>query len=152
MSQLQPEFASIAPGASIAFHKSPAQSDSVHQPGLFWLGGFKSSMDGTKASALAAWAEDRGLACTRFDYSGHGASSGRLEDGTISAWLGESLAMFDQHTEDPQIIIGSSMGGWLAMLLYRHLQEQGQTARVHALVLIAPAADMSEELMWQRFS
>lgn len=135
----------------IAVQSQVAGEDVRNGPGLFWLGGFKSSMDGTKAGALAAWADGQGLACTRFDYSGHGVSDGAFEAGTISTWLAESIAVFERYTSGPQIIIGSSMGGWLAMLLYRHLQSQTQGARAHALVLIAPAADMTQELMWQRF-
>ena len=135
----------------LAVQSQVANEGMRNAPGVFWLGGFKSSMDGTKATALAAWAADQGLAATRFDYSGHGASDGAFEEGTISAWLAQSTAVFERYTAGPQIIIGSSMGGWLAMLLYRHLQAQGQSGRVHALVLIAPAADMSDELMWQKF-
>lgn len=136
----------------IAVHSKVARTNDRGRPGLFWLGGFKSSMDGSKATALATWAADQALSCTRFDYSGHGASDGAFEDGTISKWLAESIAVFDRYTEGPQIIIGSSMGGWLAMLLYRHLLRQGQAARAHGLVLIAPAPDMSEELMWKTYS
>ncbi len=138
--------------ARIAVQSQVADGARHNEPGLFWLGGFKSSMDGSKATALAAWASESGLDCTRFDYSGHGASGGEFEGGTISTWLAESIAVFERYTSGPQIIIGSSMGGWLAMLLYRHLQARSQTQLAHALVLIAPAADMSEELMWKRFS
>ncbi len=144
-------FTPLGQETRIAVQSQVAGGGDRNDPGLFWLGGFKSSMDGTKATALATWAGNQGLACTRFDYSGHGASDGAFEAGTISTWLAESVAVFEQYTSGPQIIIGSSMGGWLAMLLYRHLQSQAQTARAHALVLIAPAADMTQELMWQRF-
>ena len=145
-------FTPIGQETSIAVQSQVADGDDRNEAGLFWLGGFKSSMDGTKASGLATWAGNRGLACTRFDYSGHGASGGAFEAGTISSWLAESIAVFERYTAGPQIIIGSSMGGWLAMLLYQHLQKQAQGTRAHALVLIAPAADMTQELMWQRFS
>ncbi len=121
------------------------------RPGLIWLGGFKSSMDGTKATALAAWAEEQRIICTRFDYSGHGISEGEFENGSISDWLQESAGVFRQCTRGPQIIIGSSMGGWLSLLLYRALRRAGELERVRALILLAPAADMTEELMWQRF-
>jgi pimeloyl-ACP methyl ester carboxylesterase len=113
-------------------------------PGLFWLGGFRSDMTGGKAEALAAHGAARGLAVTRFDYSGHGASGGRFEEGTISRWLDEATAVFDTTT-GPQILIGSSMGGWLALLLARVRRAAG---RIAGLVLIAPAADFTEELMW----
>src|SRR5262245_41017005 len=90
-------------------------------PGLFWLGGFKSDMKGTKAAALDTWARDHGRAMVRFDYSGHGESGGQFEDGTIGRWLEESLAVFRAGANGPQIVIGSSMGGWLALLLARVL-------------------------------
>jgi pimeloyl-ACP methyl ester carboxylesterase len=118
-------------------------------PGLFWLGGFNSDMAGTKALALDAYASERGLAMTRFDYSGHGISGGQFEDGTISRWLEESLAVFDSTT-GPQIVIGSSMGGWLALLLTEaHRASVGEDhSRVAGLVLLAPAVDMTRDLMW----
>src|SRR6185312_7515875 len=84
--------------------------------GLFWLGGFHSDMLGTKARVVDAFAAGRGLAATRFDYSGHGQSGGAFTDGTITRWLEESRAVFDRCTEGPQVVIGSSMGGWLALL------------------------------------
>ncbi len=122
-------------------------------PGLLWLGGFRSDMAGTKAVALDDHAAARGLAVTRFDYSGHGVSGGRFEDGTISRWLEESLAVFDTTVGD-QILVGSSMGGWLSLLLARaHRARVGAAAsRIRALVLIAPAPDFTEELMWKGFS
>src|SRR5271169_1924737 len=95
-------------------------------PGLFWLGGYKSDMKGTKAQALADWADRQRRACVRFDYSGHGESEGAFTDGTIGRWLAESLAVFDACCRGPQILLGSSMGGWLALLLIRALQRRGQ--------------------------
>ena len=121
-------------------------------PGLFWLGGYKSDMRGTKAQALAAWARQNGRACVRFDYSGHGESEGNFTDGTIGRWLEESLAVFDACCRGPQVVIGSSMGGWLALLLARELARRVQTdPGLASLVLIAPAVDFTEELMWKRF-
>jgi pimeloyl-ACP methyl ester carboxylesterase len=121
-------------------------------PGLIWLCGFKSDMISTKASALADWAAAKGAGYLRFDYSGHGESGGRLEDFTATDWLADTLAAFRQLTEGPQIVIGSSMGGWLALVLARALQAEPQEAgRLRALVLIAPAWDMTEELMWKKF-
>ncbi|WP_228259612.1 alpha/beta hydrolase [Siculibacillus lacustris] len=114
-------------------------------PGLFWLGGFRSDRTGGKALALDAHGAARGLAVTRFDYSGHGDSGGRFEDGTISRWLEESLAVFDA-TVGEQILVGSSMGGWLALLVA--LARRTSPGRIRALVLIAPAADFTEDLMW----
>ena len=86
-------------------------------PGLFWLGGFNSDMRGTKALALDTWAAEHGRACIRFDYSGHGESGGVFIDGTIGRWLEESVAVFEQFCRGPQVVIGSSMGGWMALLL-----------------------------------
>jgi pimeloyl-ACP methyl ester carboxylesterase len=121
-------------------------------PGLFWLGGFKSDMRGTKAEALDQWARDHGRAMTRFDYSGHGESGGNFTDGTIGRWLQESLAVFNAYCRGTQVVIGSSMGGWLALLLARELA-RGATAApsIAAVVLVAPAVDFTEELMWKRF-
>jgi pimeloyl-ACP methyl ester carboxylesterase len=123
-------------------------------PGLFWLSGYKSDMQGTKAGALARWAELHGRGCLRFDYSGHGESEGKFTDGTIGRWLAESIAVFDACCRGPQILIGSSMGGWLALLLVRALRQRGNggPASVAGLVLIAPAVDFTEELMWKRFT
>jgi pimeloyl-ACP methyl ester carboxylesterase len=124
--------------------------------GLFWLGGFKSDMRGTKAEALDAWAAAHGRACTRFDYSGHGESGGTFAEGTIGRWLEESAAVFTTCCQGPQVVIGSSMGGWLALLLMRELRRRekegpASPAAVAGLVLIAPAVDFTEELMWKRF-
>src|SRR4030088_1474825 len=124
-------------------------------PGLVWLGGFKSDMQGTKALALDDWAAALGRACVRFDYSGHGESGGAFIDGTIGRWLEESVAVFDRYCTGPQVVIGSSMGGWLALLLARALarrSEPAPRATLKGLVLIAPAPDFTEELMWKGFS
>jgi len=125
-------------------------------PGLFWLGGFKSDMRGTKAQALAAFAKEHLRACVRFDYSGHGESGGAFTDGTIGRWLGESLAVFDAFCKGPQIAIGSSMGGWIALLLARELRRRAlaghpSAAQLAGLILIAPAVDFTQVLMWERF-
>jgi pimeloyl-ACP methyl ester carboxylesterase len=122
-------------------------------PGLFWLGGFNSDMTGTKALALDAFAAEHGRACVRFDYSGHGESGGAFIDGTIGRWLEESLAVFAQFCEGPQVVIGSSMGGWMALLLAREMARRpAGRASVAGLVLIAPAPDFTEALMWNGFS
>lgn len=138
------------PPRKIAFIQSPGSR--ADAPGLVWLSGFKSDMVSTKASALAAWARGWGAPCLRFDYSGHGQSSGPIEDFTIGDWLAESLVCFERLTRGPQILIGSSMGGWLALLLARALVERGDGGRLKAIVLIAPAWDMTEELMWKQFT
>jgi pimeloyl-ACP methyl ester carboxylesterase len=123
-------------------------------PGLFWLSGFNSDMQGTKALALDAWAAEQVRACVRFDYSGHGISGGAFIDGTIGRWLEESVAVFDRFCDGPQVVIGSSMGGWMALLLAREIARRGGTSRdsLKGLVLIAPAPDFTEELMWKGFS
>ena len=119
-------------------------------PGLFWLGGFRSDMVGSKALALDGLGAERGLAVTRFDYSGHGVSGGDFNQGTISRWLEEAEAVF-ALTQGKQIIVGSSMGGWIALLLARALQRRGEN-RAQGLVLVAPAPDMTRELMLAGFS
>jgi hypothetical protein len=115
-------------------------------PTLVWLGGFHSDMTGTKAVAVEAWAKAQGQAFVRFDYSGHGQSDGAFADGTISHWLADSLAVIDRLTQGSLVLVGSSMGGWLALLVARARAE-----RVRALCLIAPAPDFTEALMWDTF-
>lgn len=125
------------------------------EPGVFWLSGFNSDMRGTKAQALDAWAAEKGRACVRFDYSGHGESGGAFADGTIGRWFEESTAVFNRFCQGPQVVVGSSMGGWIALLLARALAKREAGAltpdapRLAGLVLIAPAADFTEELMWK---
>jgi pimeloyl-ACP methyl ester carboxylesterase len=121
-------------------------------PGLVWLGGFKSDMAGTKADVLDRWAADRELSFTRHDYSGHGESAGRFEDGTISRWLHESLAVFERFTEGPQILVGSSMGGWIALRMAQELDKAGKSKRLAGMLLIAPAPDFTVELMEPKLS
>jgi pimeloyl-ACP methyl ester carboxylesterase len=111
-------------------------------PTLLWLGGFHSDMTGTKAEALAHRAAASGRDFLRFDYFGHGASEGRFEDGTITRWRGDALAVIDQLTDGPVVLAGSSMGGWLACLVALARPE-----RVRGLVLLAPAADFTSALM-----
>ena len=132
----------------IAFRRrAPVRSGA---PGLVWLGGYRSDMASTKASALDAEAEKLGLGLLRFDYSGHGRSEGRLEDGTISRWLEEALAIMRAETEGPQIVLGSSMGGYLALLAARALSQSGEAGRISGLILIAPAVDFTEALIFDR--
>lgn len=104
----------------------------------------------TKADRLDGWAAEHARACLRFDYSGHGESGGRFEDGTIGRWLEDARAAFTELTEGPQILVGSSMGGWIALLLARSLANSDETRRLAGMVLIAPAVDFTEELMWPR--
>ncbi len=143
-------------GADSAARRIAVRVQAGATPGLFWLSGFKSDMRGTKAQALARWASERGRACVRFDYSGHGESGGDFTGGTIGRWLEEALAVFDAFCRGPQVLIGSSMGGWLALLMARELKRRAPApaapaASVAGLVLIAPAIDFTEVLMWQKF-
>jgi pimeloyl-ACP methyl ester carboxylesterase len=127
--------------------------DELGPCGFFWLGGFMSEMTGTKGEALAGLARATRRPCLRFDYSGHGQSDGLFTDGTISLWLEQAIHMFLKHTRNRRIVVGSSMGGWLALLLARRLQEEDPSAfrRIAGLVLVAPATDMTRDLMWERF-
>jgi pimeloyl-ACP methyl ester carboxylesterase len=122
------------------------------KPGLVWLGGFKSDMVGSKAVALDAFAATQGRACLRFDYSGHGESGGAFKDGTIGLWLEEAVAVYMAFAKGPQVLVGSSMGGWLALLLAQRLAALKEAAPLAGMVLIAPAVDFTEELMWKQFS
>jgi len=154
MAGTQPQFLELGTGADkrrIAYLREG--SPSIDKPGLVWLCGLKSEMVSTKATALADWARNQGRACLRFDYSGHGQSDGLFEEGTVSQWLEETRAAFGQLTEGPQVLVGSSMGGYIALLLLRGLMAEApeEAARIKGLVLIAPAWDMTE-LMWERFS
>ena len=129
-------------GRRIAYHRRPGQG-----PGVVFLGGFKSDMTGTKAVYLQDWAEAQGRAFLRFDYSGHGQSSGAFLDGAIGDWFEDALAALTQLTEGPQVLVGSSMGGWIALLVARAMP-----SRVCGLVGIAPAPDFTEDSMWASFT
>jgi pimeloyl-ACP methyl ester carboxylesterase len=109
-------------------------------------------MSSLKASALDDWAEKAGRAFLRFDYSGHGLSEGRFEEATIGDWLEESLAIIQKLSTGRQILAGSSMGGWLALLIARALKATGDEKRLAGLVLIAPAVDFTERLIWAKLS
>jgi pimeloyl-ACP methyl ester carboxylesterase len=149
MDDHRPQFMLVGSGSHqrrIAYLREAG--DGRGRTGVVWLSGLKSEMTSTKASAVAQWARERGLACLRFDYSGHGQSEGRFEDGTLGDWLAEAGSAF-RLTRGPQVVVGSSMGGGIALLLLRELMAQApqQAERVKALVLIAPAWDLAE-LMW----
>lgn len=148
----EPELHFLQVGHGSAARNIAYASQDGREPGILWLQGFKSEMTSVKPTALAEWTTEKKLAFTRFDYSGHGRSDGHFEDGNLSAWLEEALAVFRQLTTGCQILVGSSMGGNLALLLLRHLSKHDTEAarRIKALVLIAPAWDMTEELIWQR--
>ncbi len=139
-------------GSHLAYRQDGG-TDELGQTGFFWLGGFMSAMTGTKGEALAELARATRRTCLRFDYSGHGESGGLFTDGTISVWLEQATHMFLSHTKGKRIIVGSSMGGWLALLLARRLQAEDKIAfrRIAGMVLIAPATDMTQDLMWNEF-
>ncbi|MBI3199388.1 MAG: alpha/beta hydrolase [Rhodospirillales bacterium] len=124
-------------GNAVAYVKTDGR-----RPTVVFLGGFRSDMTGTKAVALEAWARESGRAFLRFDYLGHGQSSGRFEDGTIGRWLDDSLAAIDQLTSGPLVLVGSSMGGWLSLLVAR-----ARPQRLAGLVLIAAAPDFTERML-----
>src|SRR5215207_1110966 len=150
-SDQEPEFIEV--GEASGRRRIAVRARTGGAPGLFWLGGFNSDMKGTKAVALDAWAAEHGRASVRFDYSGHGESGGKFADGTIGRWLEESLAVFERSCEGPQVVIGSSMGGWMALLLARELaKREAGRGSLAGLVLIAPAPDFTELLMWNGFS
>jgi pimeloyl-ACP methyl ester carboxylesterase len=113
------------------------------RPGMMVLHGFRSDMTGEKAQHVARWCAEAGLACTRLDYTGHGASDGAFEDGTVGAWANDALLVLDRVTQGPQLLVGSSMGGWIMLLLALQRPE-----RVRGLVGIAAAPDFTEDLLW----
>lgn len=126
----------------LAYHRQAGAG-----PGVVFLGGFRSDMTGTKARYLADWCAARGRAFLRFDYTGHGASSGDFLDGTIGDWARDAHDILVTLTEGPQILVGSSMGGWISLLLAKRVPE-----RIHAFVGIAAAPDFTEDSMWEGFS
>lgn len=146
--QPEPEWLLRPDGERIAYFcdQNATEKASKSQVGTVWLGGFKSDMSGTKASMLADWARGAHRNYTRFDYFAHGQSSGRFIDGTVSRWLDDALAILDEVARGPQVLIGSSMGAWVALLAAR-----ARPAQVKGLVLIAPAPDFTQALMWDGF-
>ena len=137
------EFLTTPQGRRIAHHRRAGAAG----PGVVFLGGFMSDMTGTKAQYLQDWAERMDRPFLRFDYSGHGQSSGRFEDGCIGDWAEDAIAAITHLTTGPQVLVGSSMGGWIALLVARAMPE-----RVQGMVGIAPAPDFTEDSMWQGFS
>jgi pimeloyl-ACP methyl ester carboxylesterase len=149
----EPQFLEVGAGRKrrrVAYRL--AEGAAGNGPALLWLPGFLSDMASTKALALADWARGQGLPMLRFDYSGHGRSAGDLLEASIGDWVTEAFAMLDLLAERRVILIGSSMGGWVALLVARQLARQAALARLAGLVLIAPAWDMTERLMWHRMS
>ncbi len=152
---LVPRLLTVGNGAStrqLATLQQFARAEGALLPGIVWLGGLKSDMRGTKASYLAARAAAADRSFLRFDYSGHGQSEGSFETATIGVWLEDSLAAIRDLTVGPQILVGSSMGGWLALLAARALRASGESERLKGLVLVAPAVDFTEALIWEKLS
>ncbi|MFC4351846.1 alpha/beta hydrolase [Fodinicurvata halophila] len=137
-----PEFLTSNDGTRLAWRRLEG-----HTPGVVFLGGYKSDMTGTKATELEDHCRQRGQAFLRFDYSGHGESGGEFETGTIGHWTEDALQMIDQLTEGPQILVGSSMGGWVMLLA-----ALARAERVAGLVGIAAAPDFTEDLMWEQLT
>jgi pimeloyl-ACP methyl ester carboxylesterase len=137
-----PDFLTTPQGRRLAYDKTAGTG-----PGVVFLGGFKSDMGGTKAVFLQDWAQRRGRAFLRFDYSGHGQSSGDFLDGAIGDWFEDACAAISALTDGPQVLVGSSMGGWIALQVARALP-----GRVAGLVGIAAAPDFTEDSMWSGFS
>ncbi|SMX43526.1 alpha/beta fold hydrolase [Actibacterium lipolyticum] len=137
-----PSYLETAQGRRIAYHQTAGKG-----PGVVFLGGFKSDMEGTKAIHLEAWAKAQGRAFLRFDYSGHGQSSEEFTDGCIGEWAADAMAAITQLTDGPQVLVGSSMGGWISLLVARTIPE-----KIAGLVGIAAAPDFTEDSMWAGFS
>ncbi|OIQ44212.1 MAG: alpha/beta hydrolase [Roseobacter sp. MedPE-SW] len=136
------KFLETEQGRSIAYHFHSGRG-----PTVVFLGGLKSDMEGTKAVHLEAWSQAAGLAFLRFDYSGHGESSGSFEQGCIGDWHEDTLAAVSALTTGPLLIVGSSMGGWQALLLAKAMPE-----RIQGMVTIAAAPDFTEDGYWASFS
>ncbi len=137
-----PDYLETPQGRRIAYHRTTGQG-----PGVVFLGGFKSDMTGTKAACLQDWAEQTGRAFLRFDYSGHGQSSGAFLEGAIGDWAQDAMAAIDALTTGPQVLVGSSMGGWISLLVAKAMPD-----RVCGLVGIAAAPDFTEDSMWAGFT
>jgi pimeloyl-ACP methyl ester carboxylesterase len=134
----------------IAYRRRSSKKVKANPTGIVWLNGLRSHMGGTKATFLDRAGAETGHAILRFDYFGHGESSGRFEEGTIGLWLADALAAITLLTEGRQVIVGSSLGAWIALLVAKGLADRGEGQRLAGLVLLAPAVDFTEELVWAR--
>ena len=137
-----PDTLSLTPERCIAYSRIHTLGETAKLPGVVFLGGFRSDMTGTKATWLEGWARERGRAFLRFDYRGHGQSSGRFEEGCIGDWADDAAEAVSRLTEGPQILVGSSMGGWIALLLARRMPQ-----RIAGIVGIAAAPDFTESIL-----
>jgi len=141
-----PDYLKLTDNGRLAYHKIAGRGEGASFPGVVFLGGFLSDMTGTKALWLDEWAQARGRAYLRFDYRGHGQSSGDFLDGAIGDWADDAAEAVTRLTEGPQILVGSSMGGWIALLLAKRMPE-----RIAGLIGIAAAPDFTEDAMWDEF-
>ncbi len=139
-------------GETVELAVKRAEGSDNSMPGFVWLGGFRSDMLGSKAETMTSEAASLGASSLRFDYSGHGESGGAFRHGTISRWVSESLSVVRDHTHGPQILLGSSMGAWIALRLVQELKAIGEQDRIAGLLLVAPAPDFTTELMEPSFS
>ena len=152
MDQQEPHFLEIGQGVRrrrIAYRFDAGASE--ESPAIVWLSGFLSDMASTKVGYLSDWAAANGCAMLRFDYSGHGLTGGDIEQASVGDWLEEAQTMLTLVGQRPIVLVGSSLGGWISLLLARALAQCGD-ARLKGLVLIAPAWDMTEKLMWEKMS
>lgn len=157
MNSIEPDFLPRKDGQNqqqrLAYINAPAPASDA--PGLVWLGGFNSVMTGAKASALSDWAAANGHSMLRFDYSGHGHSDGQHAEGTIGQWLDDAIQILENLPRGPQFLVGSSMGGWITLLLLRGIvrndPKMARLPEIAGAVLIAPAWDMTEALLWENF-
>jgi pimeloyl-ACP methyl ester carboxylesterase len=138
-----PQILDLGEGRRLAYHRTPAVGEGAGRPGMVFLGGFASDMTGTKATFLEGWARERGRAFLRFDYRGHGASSASFAEGCVGDWEDDAAEALARLTAEPQVLVGSSMGGWIALRLALRF-----APRVAALVGIAAAPDFTEDLIW----
>ncbi len=142
-----PSLLRLKDGTILAYHKTPASAKGKGLPGLIFLGGFLSDMEGAKALFLETLARREGFGFIRFDYSGHGKSSGAFEEGTIGTWTQDTIAILDRVAKGPHILVGSSMGGWIMLLAALKRKK-----RIAGLIGIAAAPDFTEYLMWKKLT
>ncbi|MEM9043867.1 MAG: alpha/beta hydrolase [Pseudomonadota bacterium] len=142
-----PDYLNRSNKPRLAYHRFAGEGDGALLPGIVFLGGFRSDMTGTKAQFLQEWAKERGRAFLRMDYSGHGQSDGDFLDHCIGDWAEDAVTVITSVTEGPQVLVGSSMGGWISLLLARQMPE-----RIAGLIGIAAAPDFTEDSMWAGFS
>jgi pimeloyl-ACP methyl ester carboxylesterase len=138
-------------GAGDSLRRIAVRGRRTERPAIVWLSGYKSSMDSFKATAVSRWATDRGYPLIRFDYSGTGLSSGRFEDSTISDWHEETRKVITEFAPKGAVVVGSSLGAWIALLAMRNFTAHGMKSLLKEIILVAPAVDFTERLLWNAF-